>query len=559
MSTLLTIAERAGGRTLFDIENFVARESDRRRRRRRRRSERRRAEARDLAQAREACASALYVRAPRDRPRRRADGPAAANWKNGRMAQTVTPPRGMRDFLPAEKARRERVLGVIRERYRGARLRRDRDAGHRGRRAAARRPRRRQREARVQRAASAASTPTTLAAAAEPTTRSTSPTSACASTSPCRSPGSTRPTAPSCRRCSARSRSRRSGAPSARRRAATASSCSATSTSSARPGQRAEVELDHGDRSRRSTRSGSTAARIRINDRRILTGMLETLGFAADELAARAHHDRQARQDRRRRRRRRAARARGADSARRRARGVLRALDRLPTEWQPVRRAAIRKLLPDGRRPDAVVAELVALGDARRRAAAPASTRSSSTRSWCAAWATTPARSSRSRTRASTYSLGGGGRYDGMIGRFLGTDVPAVRLLDRLRADRRPGRARRRGGGRRGRPRARPGRAAAAGFCALKTELVAAGAPRAPRARTKNLERCSSAPRPTASRASRSSPDDAGCRGARVQAARLTASTAVGRSGSELDDRSRRPHALDWPAGTTVFSPPHHP
>src|SRR5690606_28634176 len=24
------------------------------------------------------------------------------------------------------------------------------------------------------------------------------------------------------------------------------------------------------------------------------------------------------------------------------------------------------------------------------------------------------------------YSLGGGGRYDGMIGRFLGTDVPAV-------------------------------------------------------------------------------------------------------------------------------------
>lgn len=31
---------------------------------------------------------------------------------------TVTPPRGMRDFLPAEKARRERVLSVIRDRYR---------------------------------------------------------------------------------------------------------------------------------------------------------------------------------------------------------------------------------------------------------------------------------------------------------------------------------------------------------------------------------------------------------------------------------------------------------
>ncbi len=31
---------------------------------------------------------------------------------------SVNPPRGMRDFLPAEKARRERVLAVIRERYR---------------------------------------------------------------------------------------------------------------------------------------------------------------------------------------------------------------------------------------------------------------------------------------------------------------------------------------------------------------------------------------------------------------------------------------------------------
>ncbi|MCI2959338.1 histidine--tRNA ligase [Agromyces atrinae] len=33
------------------------------------------------------------------------------------MAQTVTPPRGMRDFLPAEKARRERALAVIRRSY----------------------------------------------------------------------------------------------------------------------------------------------------------------------------------------------------------------------------------------------------------------------------------------------------------------------------------------------------------------------------------------------------------------------------------------------------------
>lgn len=33
------------------------------------------------------------------------------------MAQTVTPPRGMRDFLPADKARREHALGIIRASY----------------------------------------------------------------------------------------------------------------------------------------------------------------------------------------------------------------------------------------------------------------------------------------------------------------------------------------------------------------------------------------------------------------------------------------------------------
>ncbi|RFA11570.1 histidine--tRNA ligase [Subtercola boreus] len=33
------------------------------------------------------------------------------------MAQAITPPRGMRDFLPAEKATRERALGIIRRSY----------------------------------------------------------------------------------------------------------------------------------------------------------------------------------------------------------------------------------------------------------------------------------------------------------------------------------------------------------------------------------------------------------------------------------------------------------
>src|SRR6187399_480992 len=34
------------------------------------------------------------------------------------MASQVNPPRGMRDFVPAEKARRERLLGVIRGSFR---------------------------------------------------------------------------------------------------------------------------------------------------------------------------------------------------------------------------------------------------------------------------------------------------------------------------------------------------------------------------------------------------------------------------------------------------------
>ena len=47
-------------------------------------------------------------------PRR---GSLGATWKNDSVA-SVNPPRGMRDFLPADQARRERVLAVIRERYR---------------------------------------------------------------------------------------------------------------------------------------------------------------------------------------------------------------------------------------------------------------------------------------------------------------------------------------------------------------------------------------------------------------------------------------------------------
>jgi len=41
-----------------------------------------------------------------------------SGWKNRRVAAQVNPPRGMRDFLPAEKARREAILARIRDTYR---------------------------------------------------------------------------------------------------------------------------------------------------------------------------------------------------------------------------------------------------------------------------------------------------------------------------------------------------------------------------------------------------------------------------------------------------------
>jgi len=41
----------------------------------------------------------------------------ASGFRQNRRMPSVTPPRGMRDFLPAEKARREHVLGVIRSTY----------------------------------------------------------------------------------------------------------------------------------------------------------------------------------------------------------------------------------------------------------------------------------------------------------------------------------------------------------------------------------------------------------------------------------------------------------
>ena len=194
-------------------------------------------------------------------------------------------------------------------------------------------------------------------------------------------------------------------------------------------------------------------------------------------------------------------------------------------EYNPYGERQIRKLLPADA-PDEIVAHLVGIGEAvaaaRPAAHRTATSRSSSTRSSCAGWATTPARSSSSPTRRSTYSLGGGGRYDGMIGRFLGQDVPAVGLLDRVRAHRRP----RRGG--RGCRGPAPSSWCTIGMC--RSGSCSRSRPRwSPRARgcgsssgPRTSRRCSSARHPTATPRSRPCRPASDRESPRDQAARLS-------------------------------------
>ena len=178
------------------------------------------------------------------------------------------------------------------------------------------------------------------------------------------------------------------------------------------------------------TALGLTGCTIRINDRRLLVSMLETLGFGGEshdqvlitidkldkvgedgviaELRARGTE-------------------RGADAA---AVDALEQFFRRPqaTEFLSFGERAIRAALPEGA-DDAVVAELTAIGAAVGRVgrSAPASRPTIEFDPFLVrgmgyytgtifeiAHPDLP------------YSLGGGGRYDGMIGRFLGADVPAA-------------------------------------------------------------------------------------------------------------------------------------
>ena len=172
---------------------------------------------------------------------------------------------------------------------------------------------------------------------------------------------------------------------------------------------------------------GLEGATVRVNDRRALDWMLGQFGFGADERPGvlitidkldKIGPDGVVAE----------LRGRGTAAA---AVDAFEAFLRRPQtlELRAFGSAAIRKALPDGA-PDEIVVDLVALGDA------VAAARGVPQPSFTLPIAFDPFLVRGMGYYTGTifelahpsvdYSLGGGGRYDGMIGRFLGQDVPAV-------------------------------------------------------------------------------------------------------------------------------------
>ncbi len=162
---------------------------------------------------------------------------------------------------------------------------------------------------------------------------------------------------------------------------------------------------------------GLTGCTIRINDRRLLIGMLETLGFAAEsydqvlitiDKLDKVGQDGVVAE----------LRERAVDTS---AVDALEQFFRRPQtlEFLSFGERAIRKTLPEGA-DDAVVAELVTIGQAVGAVGIefdPFLVRGMGYYTGPIFEIVHP---------DLPYSLGGGGRYDGMIGRFLGVDVPAA-------------------------------------------------------------------------------------------------------------------------------------
>jgi len=170
---------------------------------------------------------------------------------------------------------------------------------------------------------------------------------------------------------------------------------------------------------------GLDGATIRINDRRLLIGMLATLGFTPDEYdGALITIDKLDKI------------AQDGVLAELRERGytptavdALEAFFRRPMtmEFLPFGEAAIRKALPDNPDVDAV-AGLVAIGEAvtAARGAGPDEILLQFDPFLVRGMGYYTGPIFELAHPSVEYSLGGGGRYDGMIGRFLGTDVPAT-------------------------------------------------------------------------------------------------------------------------------------
>lgn len=174
---------------------------------------------------------------------------------------------------------------------------------------------------------------------------------------------------------------------------------------------------------------GLEGGSVRINDRRVLDWMLESFGFAADERPGvlitidkldKIGPDGVEAE----------LRERGATAA---AVDAFAAFLRRPMtlEYNPFGERQIRKLLPEGA-PDEVVSHLVGIGEAV--AAARSGAESDIPGDIPLVFDPFLVRGMGYYTGtifelahpSVEYSLGGGGRYDGMIGRFLGQDVPAV-------------------------------------------------------------------------------------------------------------------------------------
>jgi histidyl-tRNA synthetase len=190
---------------------------------------------------------------------------------------------------------------------------------------------------------------------------------------------------------------------------------------------------------------GLVGGSVRINDRRALDWMLDSFGFSADErpgvLITIDKLDKI---------------GPGGVVAELRDRGATPAavdafeaflIRPVTLEYIPFGERQIRKALPEGV-PDEVVAHLVGIGEAvsasRGESDVPLVFDAFLVRGMGYYTGTIFELAHPSVS----YSLGGGGRYDGMIGRFLGQEVPAVgfsigfeRLVDLVEADEREGAA----------------------------------------------------------------------------------------------------------------------